>query len=89
MKILIFIVAYNAEKTIESVLRRIPASMSQYETEVLIIDDASSDKTFECAERFKRSGQFPFKLTVLVNQANQGYGGNQKLGYLYASKERI
>jgi glycosyltransferase involved in cell wall biosynthesis len=84
MKILIFIVAYNAEKTIEAVLKRIPDEMRQYDTEVLIIDDASSDSTWECAERFKRSGQFPFKLNVLVNPANQGYGGNQKIGYLYA-----
>ena len=86
MKILIFIVAYNAEKTIESVLKRIPEAMTQYETEVLIIDDASSDRTWECAERFKRSGQFPFKLNVLVNPVNQGYGGNQKIGFLYAIK---
>lgn len=86
MKILIFIVAYNAEKTIESVLKRIPESMSQYDTEVLIIDDASADRTFERAEEFRRTGQFPFKLTVLVNPFNQGYGGNQKLGFLYAIK---
>jgi glycosyltransferase involved in cell wall biosynthesis len=84
MKILIFIVAYNAEKTIESVLKRIPAQMQQYDTEVLIIDDASSDGTWECAEKFRRGGEFPFKLTVLVNPVNQGYGGNQKIGFLYA-----
>ncbi len=84
MKILIFIVAYNAEKTIESVLKRIPAEMQQYDTEVLIIDDASKDGTWECAEKFRRSGEFPFKLTVLVNPVNQGYGGNQKIGFLYA-----
>lgn len=86
MKILIFIVAYNAERTIESVLKRIPESMKEYDTEVLIIDDASSDKTWETAEKFKRSGTFPFKLNVLVNPVNQGYGGNQKLGFLYAIK---
>jgi glycosyltransferase involved in cell wall biosynthesis len=86
MKILIFIVAYNAEKTIESVLKRIPEAMRQYDTEVLIIDDASGDRTWQRADEFGRSGQFPFKLTVLVNPVNQGYGGNQKLGFLYAIK---
>ncbi|HEY9778022.1 MAG TPA: bifunctional glycosyltransferase/class I SAM-dependent methyltransferase [Planktothrix sp.] len=86
MKILIFIVAYNAEKTIESVLRRIPESMTQYDTEVLIIDDASKDNTWDRARRFKESEKFPFKLTLLVNPVNQGYGGNQKLGFLYAMK---
>ena len=46
-KLLIFIVAYNAEKTIETVLSRIPASLvDDYRVEVLIIDDASPDATF-------------------------------------------
>jgi glycosyltransferase involved in cell wall biosynthesis len=85
VKLLIFIVAYNAEKTITSVLRRIPPSLlEEHETEVLIIDDASADQTFETATHFKTNDEFPFKLTVLANPVNQGYGGNQKLGFLYA-----
>ncbi len=48
-KVLIFIVAYNAEKTIESVLSRIPVKDLPPGTEVLIIDDCSTDKTFETA----------------------------------------
>ena len=85
MKLLVFIVAYNAEKTIEKVLRRIPASLlEEHDTEVLIIDDASHDCTWETANDFRESADFPFKLTVLINPVNQGYGGNQKLGFLYA-----
>ena len=38
-RILIFVVAYNAERTIENVVGRIIASIADYETEVLIIDD--------------------------------------------------
>ena len=40
-RVLIFVVAYNAERTIQSVLERIPESLSQYHTEILIIDDSS------------------------------------------------
>ena len=40
-RVLIFIVAYNAETTIEKVLSRIPASLHQEGVEVLIIDDFS------------------------------------------------
>ena len=40
-RLLIFIVAYNAETTIEKVLGRIPASLHQTNVEVLIIDDSS------------------------------------------------
>ena len=85
LRLLIFIVAYNAEKTIQSVLSRIPESLAnQYDAEVLIIDDASVDDTFAIAEQFKARTNFPFKLNILANQHNQGYGGNQKLGFHYA-----
>ena len=47
-KLLVFIVTYNAEKSIEHVLRRIPTSLSNcYDTEILVIDDASQDGKFE------------------------------------------
>ncbi len=82
-RLLIFIVAYNAEKTIDKVLRRIPSALHRDEVEVLIIDDFSQDNTFESSLRFQQ-GQTPLKITVLRTPENQGYGGNQKLGYRYA-----
>jgi glycosyltransferase involved in cell wall biosynthesis len=84
-RLLIFIVAYNAEKTIRSVLERVPVSIArQYEVEVLVIDDASTDSTFERGREVAAEGSLPFPLTVLFNPVNQGYGGNQKIGYYYA-----
>lgn len=84
-RLLIFIVAYNAENTIETVLKRIPHSLSSdYQIEILIIDDSSQDSTFERSELAKRKGLVPFKMTVLFNPINQGYGGNQKIGFHYA-----
>lgn len=84
-RLLIFIVAFNAERTIDKVLGRIPASLvNDFAVEVLAIDDASSDRTFEVGDEIRHSGKFPFPLRVLVNPVNQGYGGNQKLGYQYA-----
>ena len=53
-RLLIFIVAYNAERTIKGVLRRIPSSLAAYDTEILIIDDSSRDRTFEEADNFER-----------------------------------
>jgi glycosyltransferase involved in cell wall biosynthesis len=82
-RVLVFIVAYNAERTIQNVIRRIPLSLTEYETEILIIDDSSRDRTFEAAHTYNRS-DLPFRLTVLFNPVNQGYGGNQKLGFHYA-----
>ena len=82
-RLLIFIVAYNAETTIEKVLRRIPASLRLDEVEVLIIDDSSRDNTFAEGLRYQQRNA-EFKLTLLRSPENQGYGGNQKLGYRYA-----
>jgi len=85
-KVLIFIVAYNATSHIERVLDRIPAVIwdkAQYDTEVLIIDDASKDNTAEMARMYKTAHQ-KANLCVLRNPVNQGYGGNQKIGYHYA-----
>src|ERR1700722_1157270 len=83
-RVLIFIVAYNAERTIQQVVRRIPSSLAEYDTEILIIDDSSHDETFEQAHHMERTGGMPFPITVLYNPVNQGYGGNQKIGFSYA-----
>lgn len=86
LRILIFVVCYKAESTIESVLDRIPESLwssPSYETEILIIDDESLDGTFQKAHDY--STRYPDKkITVLHNPKNLGYGGNQKIGYHYA-----
>jgi len=84
-RVLIFIVAYNAERTIQDVLRRIPPELSEHDTRVLIIDDSSSDGTFERAREIEEA---PFPITVLFNPVNQGYGGNQKIGFHYAIREK-
>ena len=85
LRLLIFIVAYNAEKTIAHVLSRIPTFICEiYEVEVLIIDDASTDATFIISNQSKLSHLYPFPITIFKNPINQGYGGNQKIGYHYA-----
>jgi glycosyltransferase involved in cell wall biosynthesis len=82
-RVLIFIVAYNAEKTISSVLQRIPEELRCRDVEVLIIDDSSKDETFRAGLKHEDAVS-DFKITILRNPENQGYGGNQKLGYRYA-----
>ena len=84
-RLLVFIVAYQAEATIEKVIRRIPGSLAdEFDVEILAIDDGSKDGTFAVGLDLARSQAAPFKLTVLYNPVNQGYGGNQKIGYHYA-----
>ena len=90
-KLLIFIVAYNHEKTIESVINRIPKKLLKlYDLEILIIDDASSDKTFEISKKIQRNQKKNnFTVKVFYNPINQGYGGNQKIGYYYSIKKKF
>ncbi len=84
-RVLIFIVAYHAESTIASVLSRIPASLNEtYDVDILIIDDSSRDLTFAKSHEAVSHAGIPFDVRILFNPVNQGYGGNQKLGYRYA-----
>ena len=80
-RVLVFVVAYNAEKTLASVLNRIPVELRQPGLEVLVIDDFSRDQTFSAGLKIREDG---LKVTLLRTPENQGYGGNQKLGYHYA-----
>src|SRR5476649_861492 len=82
-RLLIFIVAYNAATTIEKVLNRIPRALQSQDVEILIIDDSSNDDTFVNGLCYQQRNS-AFKITVLRTPQNQGYGGNQKLGYRYA-----
>jgi glycosyltransferase involved in cell wall biosynthesis len=82
-RLLILVVAYKAETTIKNVLSRIPVAELPPDTEVLVIDDSSGDRTFQTALDSRDSVR-GVKLTVLCNPVNQGYGGNQKIGYEYA-----
>ncbi len=64
-------------------LDRIPASLRRPGVEVLVIDDSSRDDTFGQGVRWQQQNA-GLKITVLRTTENQGYGGNQKLGYRYA-----
>jgi len=83
-RLLVFVIAYRAEKTLTWVLSRIPASIFQaFDCEILVVDDASTDRTFEIGHEWKEEHP-EVRVTVLRNDYNQGYGGNQKVGYTYA-----
>ena len=86
-RLLVFVIAYYAEDTLKSVLERIPRSIfAEYECEILIVDDASHDQTQDIGHAYRE--QHPdITITVLRNEFNQGYGGNQKVGYTFAIRE--
>ena len=59
--------AYNAERTIRDTVGDIAMGCVD---EILVVDDASSDKTVQIVEEMG--------LRTIVHPRNRGYGGNQK-----------
>jgi glycosyltransferase involved in cell wall biosynthesis len=82
-KIGIFIIAYNAVNHLITTISRIPKEVYDEVEEIFVIDDASRDNSYYAALGYKAEFGIS-KLTVHRNGANQGYGGNQKVGYQYA-----
>lgn len=83
-KILVFIVAYFAADHIRSVFERIDANLLKNDdVHILVIDDASTDSSSETAADWVKQNGYK-NITILRNPVNQGYGGNQKIGYRFA-----
>lgn len=78
----VLIVAYNAVTTLTQVLDRIPDQVWADVDEVLVLDDASQDATYDSGITYKTITA-KAKLNVFKNPLNLGYGGNQKAGYRY------
>ena len=78
----VLVVAYNAAKTLQAVLDRLPPAFCEIVDHVLVSDDASRDETFEVGVAYRDGSALP--LTVIRNPTNLGYGGNQKVGYRWA-----
>jgi len=69
--------AYNAEKTAKKTYDDLPKDLIQ---EVILVDDASKDKTVEKARKIG--------IKVYTHQKNRGYGANQKTCYDQALKRK-
>jgi SAM-dependent methyltransferase len=78
----ILVVAYNAVDTLASVLDRIPVEFRSKVAEVVVSDDASQDSTYLVGLGYRQTSDLP--ITVIRQESNLGYGGNQKAGYRYA-----
>lgn len=69
-KIIVVMPAYNAAKTLEQTHRDLPL---EFVDEVILVDDASEDRTAELALKLG--------LVTFVHRKNLGYGRNQKTCY--------
>ena len=69
--IVVVLPAYNAERTLEKTYLEIPFDIVD---EVVLVDDASHDRTFELARSLGIRH-------AIRHESNMGYGGNQKTCY--------
>jgi glycosyltransferase involved in cell wall biosynthesis len=70
-KIVVVLPAFNAEKTLKQTMDEIPFDIVD---EVVLVDDASTDRTFEIANELNIRH-------IIRHEKNKGYGGNQKTCY--------
>ncbi len=76
MKISVIIPVYNEEATIQEIISRVQAS--QYDKEIIIINDGSTDKT---VEELKIIEQRHENIKVLHHKRNMGKGSALRTGF--------
>lgn len=72
--IAVVIPAYNVERKIEGVLKSLPSFMRH----IIVVDDASSDRTNEIAQQVASSDS---RIILIKHQTNQGVGGAMITGF--------
>jgi glycosyltransferase involved in cell wall biosynthesis len=77
MSISVFVPAYNAEGTIEGVLKRIPTHLWPSLKNVWIVNDGSTDRTGQVVEYLSRSYE---QVNLVQFVSNKGYGAAVKAG---------
>lgn len=75
MKTIVVLPAYNAEMTLKQTILDIPKGSVDL---LILVDDASQDKTVEVAKKLG--------IKTFLHKKNKGYGGNQKTCYTQALK---
>jgi len=78
MKISVIIPAHNEERTIDEIIRRVKAV--NLTKEIIVIDDASTDKTGHILDRISRKHDPDNPIKVISHLQNQGKGAAIRAG---------
>lgn len=88
VKTLLFIPMRNCEQTITQVISGLDPQILKYVSEILILDNDSSDQSMKMATEAARSLQ-GIKVVIRKNEKNYGFGGSHKLAFQYAWLNRM
>ena len=87
-RLMIFIPAFNTQDTVCSVIERIPEGVMKKTAEIVVMDNHSSDRTYEVVKDYKKKKKL-LKLTVIRHSKNIFFGGNLKAGFAYAIRHNM
>lgn len=90
MKFSIILPTWNGEKTIEETLRCVSnlKTNEQFDFELILCDDKSSDRTINIAENFKNQNKIK-NFKIVKNVDNLGYPGNIRRTAKHSSGEYL
>lgn len=83
-KILLFIPMYNCQKQIVRVLGQLTDEVCSYLSEVIIINNRSTDSGEQVVQDYLQENNLPIKVSLFRNDDNYGLGGSHKVAFKYA-----
>lgn len=83
-KTLLFIPMYNCESQIIRVLSQLNNKIQDYLSEVIIVNNRSTDQGEENVTNYLSSHSFSIPVRLLRNNKNYGLGGSHKVAFNYA-----
>ena len=86
-KVSVTVVTYNQENYIEQALESIVAQKVNFPYEIIIADDASTDKTLDICKKY--ASKFPNVITIVPEEENMGTTKNHLRACKMASGEYI
>lgn len=86
MNVSIIVPVYNSFKTLKDTLESLVKQTMQ-EIEIICIDDASTDKSYEILKAYET--KYPEKIKVYQNKSNKGQGATRNLGIKVAKGKYI
>lgn len=88
-RILLFIPMYNCEKQIVRVLDQLNGEILEYLSEVIIINNRSTDNGEQAAIKKISKMEIKLPIKVMRNDENYGLGGSHKVAFDYAIKNHF
>lgn len=83
LKVLCFIPMRNCQSKIGTLLTKFPGKLTEHLSEILVVDNASTDSSIDEARKGLAS-LYGIKVTLLQNSTNFGLGGSHKIAFNYA-----